>query len=145
MQASATSYMWHTKFENLQHICHQQHGFCYLRLLIIAKQRNEVVYVTLTQLPATMLIKRTSFEWLQTVLILYGLKAQKHDDQMPYHSYLPYKIHLHKKAIPLQAWTGPEGSRRLRLSYFKTISTWRWESCQASTLAICTPHGTHFC
>ena len=30
------------------------------------------------------------------------------------------------KAIPLQAWTGPEGSRRLRLPHFKTISTWRW-------------------
>jgi len=25
------------------------------------------------------------------------------------------------KAIPLQAWTGPKGSRRLRLSDFKTI------------------------
>jgi len=25
------------------------------------------------------------------------------------------------KAIPLQAWTGPEVSRRLRLSDFKTI------------------------
>jgi hypothetical protein len=25
------------------------------------------------------------------------------------------------KAVPLQAWTGPEGSRRLRLSDFKTI------------------------
>jgi hypothetical protein len=30
------------------------------------------------------------------------------------------------KAIPLQAWTGPEGSRRLRLSDFKTIGTSRW-------------------
>ena len=28
-----------------------------------------------------------------------------------------------KKAIPLQAWTGPEGSRRLRLPDFKTIGT----------------------
>ena len=28
-----------------------------------------------------------------------------------------------KKAIPLLAWTGPEGSRRLRLPDFKTIST----------------------
>jgi hypothetical protein len=28
-----------------------------------------------------------------------------------------------KKAIPLQAWTGPEGSRRLRLPLFKTVST----------------------
>jgi hypothetical protein len=27
------------------------------------------------------------------------------------------------KAIPLQAWTDPEGSRRLRLPDFKTIST----------------------
>jgi hypothetical protein len=25
------------------------------------------------------------------------------------------------KAIPLQAWTGPEGSRRMRLRDFKTI------------------------
>jgi hypothetical protein len=27
------------------------------------------------------------------------------------------------KAIPLHAWTGPEGSRRLRLSDFKAIGT----------------------
>jgi len=27
------------------------------------------------------------------------------------------------KAIPLQAWTGPEGSRRLRLPDSKTIGT----------------------
>jgi len=30
------------------------------------------------------------------------------------------------KAIPLQVWTGPEGSRRLRLPDFKTIGTLRW-------------------
>jgi len=30
------------------------------------------------------------------------------------------------KAIPLQAWTGPEGSRRLRLPDFKTVDTRRW-------------------
>jgi len=30
------------------------------------------------------------------------------------------------KAIPLQAWTGPEGSRRLRLPDFKTFGTSRW-------------------
>ena len=34
------------------------------------------------------------------------------------------------KAIPLQAWTGPEGSRRLRLPDFKTVGTWRWQGCQ---------------
>jgi len=27
------------------------------------------------------------------------------------------------KGIPLQAWTGPEGSRRLRLPDFKIIGT----------------------
>ena len=30
------------------------------------------------------------------------------------------------EAIPLQGWTGPEGSRRLRLPDFKTIGTCRW-------------------
>jgi len=29
------------------------------------------------------------------------------------------------KAIPLQAWTGPEGSRRLRFPDFKTFGTRR--------------------
>ena len=30
------------------------------------------------------------------------------------------------KAIPLQAWTGPAGSRKLRLSEFKTFDICRW-------------------
>jgi len=30
------------------------------------------------------------------------------------------------KAIPLQAWTSPECSRRLKLPDFKTIGTLRW-------------------
>jgi len=33
---------------------------------------------------------------------------------------------LKGKAIPLQAWTGPEVSRRLKLPDFKTFGTWRW-------------------
>jgi hypothetical protein len=39
------------------------------------------------------------------------------------------KILAHKKtgkAIPVQAWTGPEGSRRLRFTDFKTIDIWWW-------------------
>jgi hypothetical protein len=35
------------------------------------------------------------------------------------HLIFMYKV----KAIPLQAWTGPEGSRRLRLPDLKTIGT----------------------
>ena len=33
------------------------------------------------------------------------------------------KIQGKGKAIPLQAWTGPEGSRRLKLPDFKTVGT----------------------
>jgi len=33
---------------------------------------------------------------------------------------------LKGKAVPLQAWTGPEGSRRLRLPDFKAIGTLMW-------------------
>jgi len=32
-------------------------------------------------------------------------------------------IEVKGKAIPSQAWTGPEGSRRLRLPDFKIIDT----------------------
>ena len=34
------------------------------------------------------------------------------------------------KAIPLQAWTGPECFRRFRLPDFKKIDTCRWQFCQ---------------
>jgi hypothetical protein len=35
-----------------------------------------------------------------------------------------YKLCPYKgKAVPLQAWTGPEGSRRLRFPDFKTVGT----------------------
>jgi len=51
-------------------------------------------------------------------------------------------------AFPVQTWTGPEGSRRLRLPDFKTVGTWRWQGCQSYTPAAFTPrkyYGTHFC
>jgi hypothetical protein len=32
-------------------------------------------------------------------------------------------VYIKGKAIPLQAWTNPKGSRRLRLPDFKTIGT----------------------
>ena len=48
----------------------------------------------------------------------------------PYHMvhgfYLPHNKKGKGKAIPLQARTGPDGSRRLRLPDFKTVGTWRW-------------------
>jgi len=36
---------------------------------------------------------------------------------------LPCQLYAEDKAIPLQAWTGPECSKRLRLPDFKTIGT----------------------
>jgi hypothetical protein len=39
------------------------------------------------------------------------------------------------KSIPLQALAGPEGSRRLRLPFFKTLDTWRWLGYQPYTLS----------
>jgi hypothetical protein len=41
------------------------------------------------------------------IVIVHGLEART----------------VKSKAIPLQAWTVPEDSRRMRLSYFKTIGT----------------------
>jgi hypothetical protein len=38
-------------------------------------------------------------------------------------AYAVIKVKGEGKAIPLQALTGPEGSRRLRLPDFKTIGT----------------------
>ena len=43
------------------------------------------------------------------------------NDRIFYHKMEKFKIR--GKAIPLQAWTGPEGSRRLRLPDFKTTGT----------------------
>ena len=39
------------------------------------------------------------------------------------------------KAIPLQAWTGPEGSRHLKLPDFKKTGTWTLYGCQPYTPA----------
>ena len=52
---------------------------------------------------------------------------------------MTYQCPFTSKAIPLQAWTGPEGSRRLRFPDFKTVSTWRWQGCQPHAPAAFTP------
>ena len=44
--------------------------------------------------------------------------------RLPWHDWV--SISVKGKATPLQAWTGPEGSRWLRLSEFKIFGTWRW-------------------
>jgi len=49
------------------------------------------------------------------------------------------------KGIPLQSWTGPEGSRWLRLPDFKTFGTWRCSPTHRPPLRPGNIPGTHFC
>ena len=57
--------------------------------------------------------------WLETQYLL--------EDINPLNAELnPICYLLALKAIPLQAWKGREGSRRLRLPDFKTVGTSRW-------------------
>jgi len=53
---------------------------------------------------------------LLLLLLIYG-------SLFGYNNFKKYKMKVKGKAIPLQAWTDPEGSRRLRLLDFKTIGT----------------------
>ena len=53
--------------------------------------------------------------------------------------YVARLVQCKVKTIQLQAWTGPEGSRRLRLPDFMTIGTWRWQGCQYYATAAFTP------
>jgi hypothetical protein len=50
----------------------------------------------------------------------------------PFEMNLTQEVNLYSvgKAIPVPAWTGPEGSSKLRLPDFKTDDTKRWQSCQ---------------
>jgi len=41
-------------------------------------------------------------------------------------------------AVPLEAWTDPEGSKSLTLPDFKTIGICRWSGCQSYTPAAFT-------
>jgi len=43
------------------------------------------------------------------------------------------------KAIPLHAWTTPEGSRSWRLPDFETVGICRWLGCQPCPSAAFTP------
>jgi hypothetical protein len=43
--------------------------------------------------------------------------------------FLVMNMPVNKKIIPVQPWTGPEDSRRLRIPDFMTVGTWRWYVC----------------
>ena len=74
---------------------------------------------------------------IQYTSVYFTAKLRCYFHQNP--SFLKGKGKGKGKAIQLQAWTGPEGSRRLRLPDFKTIDTWRWWGCQPYAPAAFTP------
>ena len=81
-------------------------------------------------------VKRLSMWWLHTLqavlhCVLHGCSESVFSSIC--------KGKSKRKAIPLQAWTGPEGSRSLRLPDFKTINTRRWKGCQPYSSAAFTP------
>ena len=59
------------------------------------------------------------------------------------------QIRIKGKAIPVQAWVSPEGSRRLRVPDFEIISTQRWLRLSSLLTSRLYPpgiiSGTHFC
>ena len=65
---------------------------------------------------------------LQNELNVYSVNGRIDDYREKWVTFLTElrKKKERKKAIPVQAWTGPEVSRRLRLPDFKRIGTIRW-------------------
>jgi hypothetical protein len=64
-----------------------------------------------------------------SLLLFYMCEHNAQQGVTLHHGYVPVTLHaikLNGKAIPLQAWTGPEDSRRLRFPDSKIIGTWRW-------------------
>jgi len=55
--------------------------------------------------------------------MLYTLALLGGKNKLPVQNSHLRTIHKKSKAIPLQAWRGPEGSRRLRLPDVQTIGT----------------------
>jgi hypothetical protein len=77
------------------------------------------------------------------------INSQQHDVHMSYTEYHPNRIiNLESKAVPLQAWSGPEGSRKLR---FPDLLTTAQDGGKVVSLKHRPPlppgnvPGTHFC
>ena len=75
--------------------------------------------------PKYMRNKQTSNCWCQHRNKLPYGKSERCQWQVVLISIFHYFFHS-PPPIPLQAWTGREGSRGLRLPDFKTFGTWRW-------------------
>jgi len=65
------------------------------------------------------------------------------------HTHTHTHIYIYKgKAVPLQAWSGPEGPRKLRFPHFMTMAQDGGKVVSLTHRPSLPPgnaHGTHFC
>ena len=138
---------------NLQtHKTSQPEKICYLLLILKLKQTINLQSYILSEPHyifriAASVIRCTKLETFRQILPYCAISISMFSPQYWYckgtiivESAYNFQVRIHLimdrltpntgKEIPLQAWTGPEGSRRLRFPDFKTIGTWRWQGCQ---------------
>jgi len=89
-----------------------------------------------------MSMKKTNYTIGNRTRDLPACSAVPQPTASPRTLYIYIYIYISGKAIPLQAWTDLECSKRLRLPDFKTIGTWRWQGCQPYAPAAFTPQET---
>jgi hypothetical protein len=104
-----------------------------LRFLVRLCVRVLAIATTVSRISATLSKVRPVY-WMRTwiwlsaiprVLVHENLHRVTSNVYIPLHYW--YKVTGKKgKAIRVQAWTGLEGSRRLRLPDCKRIGTWKW-------------------
>jgi hypothetical protein len=97
----------------------------YLQLTMLHSCQCPAFYLLTTwssSVRLSMKFATTKYCWNQIICIFTYNRSFKSSVQTQY-----VGKHFSKKgrAIPLQAWTDPEGSKRLRLSDFKTVGIWR--------------------
>jgi hypothetical protein len=80
-------------------------------------------------------ISRCCTSWLLYTLFTSWYYPWAHTCRVMY----PGSYTVKGKVIPVQAWTGPEGSRRLRFPHFKTVCIWRRLGYQPFARAVFTP------
>jgi hypothetical protein len=87
-----------------------------------------ITYLT-TYVSIKMTIEQWSVWWKATKKFLNSLRNKRKQ----------YPVLICKeKAIPLQAWTSPESSRRMRHRDFQTMCTWMWLGCPPHAKAAIT-------
>jgi len=59
--------------------------------------------------------------------------------------YFKYTTFSKEKAVPLQAWNGPDGSRKLRFPDFMTTAQESGNIVSLTHRPQLSPPGTHFC